>query len=151
MEQLPDDGAHWVWSLVPIGAALLAASLTLWGDHWRQSRLGRRIRSAEEVRTRLYEFLAAVAEYWMADKRDPVLEAKVLATKLIVIAELDHMRRHSPQLQRWFRDTQECRLDMIDAATGGRFQQRDWAPVPNRVTIVAREMGRIIRSLRDAC
>ena len=41
---------------------------------------------------------------------------------------------------------------MIDAATGGCFQQKsDWAPDPSRVTTVAREIGRIMRTLRDAC
>ena len=145
-------GAHWVWSLVPIGAALLAAFVALWGDHRRQSRLGRRIRDAEEVKTRLYGLLTPVAEYWMAKQRDPVLEAKIMAAKLIVVAELDQMQHHSPRLRRWFRDTQECRLDMIDAATGGCFQQQiDWAPDPSRVTTVAREIGRIMRTLRDAC
>ena len=144
-------GALWIWSLVPIGAALLAAFVALWGNHWLQNRLGRRIRDAEEVKVRLYGFFAPVAEYWMAETRNPVLEAKVLATKFIVIAELDQMQHHSMRLRRWFRDTQECRLDMIDAATGGCFQQSDWAPDPSRVTIVAREMGRIIRTLRNAC
>ena len=144
-------GAHWAWSLVPIGAALLAAFVALVGNHWLQNRLGRRVRGAEEVKTRLYGFLALVAEYWMAERRDSVLEAKVLATKLIVVAELDQMQHHSMRLRRWFQDTQERRLDMIDAATGGCFQQSDWTPDPSRVLIVAREMGRIIRTLRAAC
>ena len=144
-------GAHWVWSLVPIGAALLAAFVALWGNHWLQNRLGRRVRDADEVKTRLYEFLALVAEYWMAERREPVLEAKVFATKLIVVAELDQMQDHSMRLKRWFADTEECRLDMIGAATGGCFQQSDWAPDPDRVKAVAREMGRIMRTLRDAC
>ena len=144
-------GVHWVWSLVPIGAALLATFVALWGNHWLQNRLGRRVRDAEEVKTRLYEFLALVTEYWMAETRDPVLEAKVLATKLIVVVELEQMQHHSMRLRRWFQDAKECRLDMIDAAIGGCFQQSDWAPDPSRVPIVAREMGRIIRTLRDAC
>ena len=144
-------GAHWAWSLVPIGAALLAAFVALWGNHWLRNRLGRRVRDAEEVKTRLYGFLALVAEYWMAEQRDPVLEAKVLATKLIVVAELDQMQHHSMRLRRWFQDTQECRLNMIDAATGGCFQQSDWTSDPSRVPVVAREMGRIVRTLRAAC
>ena len=69
------------------------------GSYWLQNRLGRRIRNAEEVKTRLYEFLALVAEYWMADKRDPVLEAKVLAAKLIVVVELEQMQHHSMRLR----------------------------------------------------
>ena len=40
---------------------------------------------------------------------------------------------------------------MIDAATGGCFQQEDWTADPNRVLIVAREMGHILRELRQAC
>ena len=144
-------GANWIASLVPVGAALLAAFVALSGHHWLQHRVGRRIRDADELKARLYGFLALVAEYWMGETRDSVLEAKVLATKLIIIAELGQMQHHSMRLRRWFRDTQECRLDMIAAATGGCYQQSDWASDPGRVTKVAREMGRIIRALRDAC
>lgn len=142
---------HWIGSLVPVAAALLAAFVALSGHHWLQHRVGRRIRDADELKARLYEFLALVAEYWMGERRNSVLEAKVLATKLIVIEELGQMQYHSMRLRRWFLSTRECRLDMIAAATGGCFQQSDWTSDPNRITVFAREMGRIIRTLRDAC
>ena len=137
--------------LVPLGSALLAALVTLVGDHWRQNRIGRRTRAAEDLKHRLYDFLALIADYWMGDQRDSTLEAKILATKLIVVAEFLEMSRHSTRLGRWYRDTQECRLDMMDVATGGCFQQVDWTPDPVRVTGVAREVGRIVRTLREAC
>ena len=143
--------ASWIGPLAPIAAALLAALVALLGNHWLQHRLARRTRDADDLKTRLYDFLALVAEYWMGETRDSVLEAKVLATKLIVLAELGQIQHHSKRLRRWFGDTRECRLDMMDAATGGCFQQSDWAADPRRVTIVAREMGRIMRMLRDAC
>lgn len=143
--------APWIGSLVPIAAALLAALVALSGNHWLQHRVARRAHDADDLKARLYSFLALVAEYWMGERRDSVLEAKVMATKLIVIAELGQMQHYSRRLRRWFQDTQGCRLDMMDAATGGCFQQSDWESDPSRVTIVAREMGRITRALRDAC
>ena len=143
--------AHWIGALVSTGGALLAALVALWGHHWLQNRLGRRIRNAEDVKARLYSFLALVAEYWMGESRDTVLEAKVVAAKLIVLAELNQMQHHSMRLHRWFRDTESSRLDMLDAATGGCFQQSAWAPDPSRVQTVTREMGRIMRTLREAC
>lgn len=115
--------APWIGSLVPIAAALLAALVALSGNHWLQHRVARRARDADDLKARL----------------------------LIVMTELGQMQHHSKRLRRWFQDTQACRLDMMDAATGGCFQQGDWASDPNRVTIVAREMGRITRTLRDAC
>ena len=143
--------AHWVTSLVAVATALLAAVLAVLGGHWLQHRVGRRIRDADDLKARLYDFLALVTEYWMGETRDSVLEAKVLATKSIVIADIRQMQYHSARLRRWFLDTRGCRLDMIDAATGGCFQQSDWASDPNRVTKVAREMGRIMRTLRRVC
>ena len=83
--------AQWIASLVPFGAALLAAVVALSGHHWLQHRVGRRIRDADELKDRLYGFLSLVTEYWMGETRDSVLEAKVLATKLIVIEELGQM------------------------------------------------------------
>ena len=135
----------------PLAAALVAAFVALIGEHRLQTRSGRRIRDADELKRRLYDFLALAAEYWMGEKRDLTLEARVLATKLIVLAELHQMQQHTKALRRWYRNTQECRLDMIDAATGGCFQQHDWKSDPSRVPMVARELGRIIRTLREAC
>lgn len=141
----------WLSSLVPFAAAFFAAVLALAGNYWLQHRSGRRIRDADEVRSRMYDFLSLVAEYWTAERRDPVLEARVLAAKLIVMVELREMQSHSKRLRRWYTITEDRRLDMIDAATGGCFQQEDWTADPNRVLIVAREMGHILRALRQAC
>lgn len=141
----------WLSLVVPFASALVAVVLALAGNYWLQNRLGRRIRDADEVRARLYDFLSLVAEYWTAERRDPVLEARVLATKLIVVAELGGMRGHSRRLRQWYRDTEDCRLDMIAAATGGCFQQENWVADPRRVLMVARDMGRILRDLRRAC
>ena len=138
-------------ALAPLATALLAASLALAGNYWLQNRSGRRIRDADEARRHLYDFLALVAEYWMAKQRDTVLEARVLATTWIVMAELRRMQSHSRRLRRWYHDTEEHRLDMIDAATGGCFQQEDWAADPNRVLLVVRSMRHILGGLRRAC
>lgn len=134
----------WLASLVPFASALA-------GNYWLQNRLARRIRDADETKRRLYALLALVAEYWTAEQRDTAIEARVLATTLIVIAELRRMQDHSKRLVKWYSNTEERRLAMIDAATGGCFQQEDWTADPDRVRIVAREMGYILRELRRAC
>ena len=138
-------------SLTSLATAVLAALLALAGNYWLQNRSGRRIRDADEVRRHLYDFLALVTEYWIAKRRDPVLEAKVLATKWIVMAELRRMHGHSRRLRRWYRDTEEQRLNMIDAATGGCFQQENWMADPSRALLAAREIGHILGQLRRAC
>ena len=137
--------------LAPVVTAVLAALLALAGNYWLQNRSGRRIRDADEVRRHLYDFLALVAEYWMAEQRDTVLEAKILATKWIVMAELRRMQSHSRRLRQWYGDTEAYRLDMIDAATGGCFQQEDWVADHDRVLLVARSMRHILGQIRQAC
>lgn len=137
--------------LTPLVTAVLAALLALAGNYWLQNRSGRRIRDADEVRRHLYDFLALVTEYWMAERRDALLEAKVLATKWIVMTELRRIQGHSRRLRRWYRDTEERRLDMIDAATGGCFQQENWMADPSRALLVAREVSHILGELRRAC
>ena len=137
--------------LTPLATAVLAALLALAGNYWLQHRSGRRIRDADEVRRHLYDFLALVTEYWMAEQRHPVLESRVLATTWIVMAELRRMQSHSRRLRRWYRDTEEQRLDMIDAATGGCFQQENWVADHDRVLLVARSMRHVLGALRQAC
>lgn len=140
------------WLLfAPFIAALLAAPLTLACNHWLQNRAGRRIRDADEVRRHLYEFLALVAKYWMAKQRDTELEPRIVAMKWIVLAELQRLPSQSRHLRRWYDDTEAHRLDMMDAATGGCFQQENWATDHDRVLQVAREMRHILDLLRQAC
>lgn len=137
--------------LTPLATAVLAALLALAGNYWLQNRSGRRIRDADEVRRHLYDFLALATEYWMAEQRDPVLESRVLATTWIVMAELRRMQSHSRRLRGWYHDTEEHRLDMIDAATGGCFQQENWVADHDRVLLVARSMRHVLGALRQAC
>lgn len=141
---------NWL-ALAPLATALLAALLALSGNYWLQNRSGRRIRDADEVRRHLYDLLALVTEYWMAKRRDTTLEARVLAATWIVVAELRRMESHSRRLQRWYDDIEAHRLDMIDAATGGCFQQEDWVADSNRVLLFARSMHHILGALRQAC
>lgn len=141
----------WATLLNALAPALAAAIIALLGNHWLQNRLARNVRDAEDLKRRLYDFVALVAEYWVAETRDPVLEARIIGAKLIVIAELGHMRGRSGRLRRWYSATEASRLDMIAAATGGCFQQQEWAPDPNRVLDVARATGRIVGTLREAC
>lgn len=139
---------NWLGSLV---TAVLAALLALAGNYWLQIRSGRRIRDADEARRHLYDFLALVAEYWMAMQRDAGLEARIVAMKSIVLAELRRVGIQSRRLRRWYDDTEVHRLDMIDAATGGCFQQESWAADHDRFSQVAREVRHILDELRRAC
>lgn len=137
--------------LVPLITAILAASLALACNYWLQYHAGRRIRDADEVRRRLYEFLALVSEYWMANQRDTELEPRIVAMKWIVLAELRRLQSQSRHLRRWYDNTEAHRLDMMDAATGGCFQQESWAPDHDRALQVAREMRHILDQLHQAC
>ena len=79
------------------------------------------------------------------------MEARILAEKTIVISQIYEMCRHTKRLREWYEVTRETRLDLIDALTGGCFQQKTWSPDPNRFLRAARTITSLVSSLNKAC
>ena len=150
------DEASLFQQATPLISPLAAAFFVLWGNTWLQRRLTRRLRDADELKERLYKLLELTAEYWAGTSSDhgplrPAMESRILAAKLVVISECRELGRHSRRLGKWHQDTEQYRLDLMDAVTGGCFQQQDWESDPQRINHASREVQRIIRALNRAC
>ena len=141
-------------AFTPLLSSVVAALVVLYGNYRLQHRVGRRLRDAEELKRRLYELVDLASRYWTAASRgaeERELEARILASKLIILLEFEVIRNHSRKLRGWHLETEGSRLDLMDAVTGGCFQQQDWSPDPQRVALAAREVARILASLSRAC
>lgn len=141
--------------LSPLIASVVGAiigGLVGWlGNYHLQQRMYRRFRSAEELKDRLYILLGIVSRYWIAggateyDRES--LEAELIAAQHVVIAEFTVLRRVNKGIERSWQDVEDIQLDLLDAATGGSFQQTAWNPDPQRVMRTARIVTRIVRML----
>lgn len=139
-----------------MGASLLAAVISLWGNHYLQHRVRRRVRDADDLKRRLYDRLDLTAKYWLSENSEEKsrleLEALIVASQLTISAELREMKRYSRKLRKWYWKTESHRLDLMDAVSGGSFQQRNgWHQDHDRVSHAARAIQRIISALNRAC
>ena len=68
------------------------------------------------------------------------MEAHILASWAVIASGCDAMASRSRALRGWCRDTGQARRDLLNAVTGGRFQQTDWIPDPARATRAAKHV-----------
>jgi len=142
--------------LAPFVTAILAAALVTTGNYWLQQRVSRRNQAAEELKRRLYEYLEFIAEYWISNdfsgQSKEALEAKMIAYENFILFECDELRKTSRKLRAWHSKTKESRLELMDAATGGCFQQSEsnWKEDPQRVPQAAQAVMRIVSALNQA-
>ena len=139
----------------PVIASVIGAivgGLVGWiGNYQFQYRMYRRLRSVDELKDRLCVLLGVVSRYWVAggatghERRS--LEAELVAAQHVVIAEFVVLGRVNKKMRRARRQMNAIQLDLLNAATGGGFQQTDWQPDPQRVVRMARIVTRIVRML----
>lgn len=121
------------------------------GNYHLQHRLYRRIRSVDELKDRLYSLLEIASTYWIGgwtteyERRS--LEAKLIAAQHVVTSEFVILGRVNKRAKRMQDEMEDLRLDLLDTVTGGRFQQTNWEPDPQRVIRTARIVTRIVRML----
>ncbi|MYB14611.1 MAG: hypothetical protein F4X42_15330 [Rhodospirillaceae bacterium] len=149
------DEVSYLQLLVPLVASIIAAVLIVLGNYRLQNRIGRQIRAVEGLRDRLYDFLELGSQYWTSFAKNiedrKMLEAKMMALSLIISSDFKQIEGSSKKLGRAISKTRKARLDLMDAATGGCFQQAKWRPEPYRVTRMAKEIGYIVIELNKAC
>ena len=131
---------------------ILAACLIVAGNYYFQQRLNPRLRASEDLKKLLYDLLPLAAEYWASDLKNRKedrkrCEARILAAKLTVSIQCRHMSLHSRKLKEWYNNIQQSRLDLMDALTGGCFQQALWQSDPQRVNRAAKEISYIVSAL----
>lgn len=137
---------------IAIVSAVLGAAVIVHGNHYLQRGVVRRHRSADDLKNRLYEFLDLAVRYWTGAAGEPraTMEARILASWAVVASGCSDMRLHSRALQDWYHDTGQARRDLLDAVTGGCFQQMDWIPDPARTNRAAKHVVSIASKLDRA-
>ena len=139
----------------PVIASVVGAvvgGLVGWlGNYQLQYRMYRRLRGVDELKDRLYALLGTVSKYWIAggatEHERRSLEAELIAAQHVIISEFVVLGRANKKMRRARREMNAIQLDLLDAATGGDFQQTDWQPDPQRVRRMARVVTRIVRML----
>lgn len=138
---------------ITIISTVLGAAIIVCGNHYLQHGVVRRHRGADDLKHRLYEFLDMAVRYWTATSSEPrsTMEARILASWAVIASECNDMMVRSQALRGWYRDTDQARRDLLDAVTGGCFQQTDWSPDPVRANRAAKHVVSITSKLNHAC
>ena len=132
-------------------AILCAAGIAWFANYHVQHRIHRHIRlirSVDDLKGRLREFVDLSADYWSLDsprsEKHRTLEAHLVARKRLILGEFIELNLRSPRLSESFRRMNDIQNDLWSTATGGCFQEEAWQPDPKRVALVAAKVSTII-------
>ena len=132
-----------IFFVTPV-AILCAAVIAWFANYHVQHRIHRHIRlirSIDDLKGRLRDFVDLSAEYWALDsprsERHRTLEAHLIARKHLISWEFIDLKCRSKGLSESCRRTEVFRKDLWSTATGGCFQQESWQPDLRRVRLVA--------------
>lgn len=138
-------------------AIIAGAGIAWFGNYRVQRNIHHHLRllqGVDDLKRKLHEFVDLSVNYWTLDcpraEKHRTLEARMIARKRIIQEEFRALGSRSKRLKESYQRTKDTRLELWNAATGGRFQQAEWKTDPQRVTRVAAEASRIIRSLNQA-
>ena len=131
--------------------ASIAGALIGWaGNYYVQERIHRRLARADELRRAFYEYLQLTADYWFSTGTDlekrQSLEGRMFVAWRIISSEYSLLAKTNCRIRRSYVHTQSLRTDLLDAATGGCFQQVEWTRDPDRVRSAARAVTEIVKS-----
>ena len=114
--------------------AIVGGLIGWFGNYHIQYRIYRRLRSVDELKDRLYILLGIASRYWIpggaTEHERRSLEAELIAAQHVVISEFVVLGRVNRRIKRARPAMDDIRLDLLDAATGGSFQQTAWKPDP---------------------
>ena len=132
-------------------AILCAAGIAWFANYHVQHRLHRHlrlVRSLDDLKGRLRDFVDLSADYWALDsprsERHRTLEARLIARKQLISGEFTDLKYRSNRLNETCRRTEVFRRDLWLTATGGCFQAEAWQPDPKRVALVAAKVSALI-------
>ena len=136
--------------------AILSAIIALVGNYYINHRLARRRLAVDELKTSLFEYLKLLAEYWIPNKNTKnshreVIEAHILAMGSVISLRCLEIKELSKKLENWYVVSKHARLDLLESATGGCFQQSNWNPNPQRFQNATKIVTRILIDLNKAC
>ncbi len=136
--------------------ALASATIALAGNYYINHRLARRRLAADELKRSLFEYLKLVAEYWISTKQREnshrvSIEARIIAMGSVIELRSLEVKSQSKKLNDWYVNSKNYRMDLLDLATGGCFQQHNWNPEPKRFQNATKVVTRIVIDLHAAC
>ena len=139
--------------IASLSSAVIGVAGAWVGNYYLRHKVERRQREAEAVRSMLYQLTDLVARYWTDDHHTSrsLLEGRIMSQQHLVIRALSDMKDHSKKLRKWHESTEANRLSLLEAASGGPFQDEHWQPDRNRVRTASREVAHIVSELSRAC
>lgn len=134
-----------------ISAATIGGLVAWAGNYYVQDRIHNYLHRTGKLRQSFYDYLDLVLIYWTDSENDKakrrILEAKMIVAQRVISSEYRLLANNHRRIRKSYEETEELRMDLWDAATGGCFQQEDWESDLERVKSVARAVTRIANAL----
>ncbi len=139
-----------IWSSIFGGfaGAIVGGFVIVFGNHYVQLDR-RRLYLTDGLKQQFYYCLELSAQYWLPEQHDSeerhALEAKITSAQHIAMADYRLMAEKYPHMRKSHEDTDQLRRDLMDALSGGCFQQKDnWSPNRERFLSASKIVVKII-------
>ena len=133
-------------------AGAMSGALVGWiGNYLVQVRVQGRLLRVDRLRRALYDFLDLTTRYWLSSDNDVIkrksLEAQILVAREVIWNEYSQLSKRYRHIKKSYESTAEMRSVLLDAATGGCFQQKQWQSDIERPLRLAAAVSSIVKSL----
>ena len=134
-----------------LAGAVIAALVGWIGNYLVVKRVhGLHIR-LDRLRHSLYDFLDLTTRYWLSigvdGSKRRSLEAEILVAQNVISTEYSLLAKRYKGIEKSYKNTEEMRVVLWDAATGGCFQQEQWKTDPERARAVSNAVTAVVKSL----
>ena len=127
--------------------ALAGALFGTVGSWYVLLRLSPRQQRLAELRQDMYEILDLATEYWNANARSVLNEARILARQQTLSIKFHELAGTSRLLSRAYQTTSHDRRRLWKVVTGGTFQQTIWQADPGRARDAGVAVAKIVAQL----
>ena len=128
----------------------LAGGCLGWISSYAENLRHRRFSETDDLKRKLYDYLELSLNYWLAEDRSDVdrriLEVRMIASQKIIWTDYQLLAKKYRHLRKSYEETGKTRRDLLDAATGGCFQQKEWKADEGRTLRIAKAVIRIVNS-----
>lgn len=135
-----------------LAGAVIAALVGWIGNYLVQVRVQGRLLRVNRLRRSLYDFLDLTTRYWLSSDPDAIkrrsLEAQILVAQEVIWTEYSQLSKQYRQIKKSYESTEDMRSILLDAATGGCFQQEQWETDVERPRRLAAAVSAIVKSLK---
>ncbi|MYF66223.1 MAG: hypothetical protein F4182_01345 [Gammaproteobacteria bacterium] len=131
--------------------AVIAALVGWIGNYLVQVRVQGLHFRVDRLRRALYAFLDLTTRYWLSSNSDVSarqhLEAQIIVAQEVYLTEYSVLAKRYRRIKKSHDDTKDMRDVLLDAATGGCFQQEQWRCDLERPRLLATAVTSIVKSL----